>query len=79
MDSLVFFIWFDVRIWRIAEVILHSAALYRELGVPPDEPYLLGVNHGGLQGREFWTSRGGLFLQRGRFAHVEDALALDYQ
>ena len=43
-------IWFDIRILRVAEVILHSATLYRELGVPPDEPYILAVNHRGLEG-----------------------------
>jgi hypothetical protein len=50
------FIWFDVRIWRIAELFLHSAALYRELAVPPDEPYLLAINHSRLEGRGFWSS-----------------------
>jgi len=49
-------IWFDVRIWRIAEVFLHSAALYRELGIPPEEPYVLAVNHRGLEAREFYVS-----------------------
>lgn len=49
-------IWFDTRIWRITEVILHSAVLYRELGIPPDEPYVLAINHRGLEGREFYYS-----------------------
>jgi hypothetical protein len=43
------------RVWRIAEVILHSAALYRELGIAPNEPYLLRVGHGGLASRELDT------------------------
>ena len=49
-------VWFDIRVWRIAEVVLHSAALYRELPIPPAEPYLLSVGHGGLDGRELYTS-----------------------
>ncbi len=60
-------LWFDIRIWRIAEVILHSATLCRELGIPPDEPYVLAVNHRGLQGREFYVSTAGWFVSRGRF------------
>jgi len=44
-------LWFDVRIWRIAEVILHSASIYRELAIPTDEPYSLAVNHRGLNER----------------------------
>ncbi len=66
------FIWFDVRIWRIAEVLLHSAVLYRELGVPPDEPYLLAVNHFGLEGREFRTSDLGRWVLPGRFCRYSD-------
>ncbi|MBI4202724.1 MAG: hypothetical protein HY532_06415 [Chloroflexi bacterium] len=60
-------LWFDVRIWRIAEVILHSASLYRELGIPPDEPYVLAVNHHGLAGRELYTSNPRRFVSPGRF------------
>ena len=59
-------IWFDVRIWRVAEVILHSATLYRELGIPPDEPYMLAVNHRGLEGREFYVSTPRRHVSRGR-------------
>lgn len=59
-------IWFDVRIWRIAEVILHSATLYRELGIPPNEPYVVAVNHQGLEGREFYVSTPSRFVRRGR-------------
>jgi hypothetical protein len=49
-------IWFDIRIWRITEVFLHSATLYRELGIPPEEPYALAINHRGLEAREFYVS-----------------------
>jgi len=59
-------VWFDVRIWRIAEVLLHSAALYRELGIPPNEPYVLAVNHQGLEGREFYVSTANRIVFRGR-------------
>ena len=44
--------WFDTSIWRIAEAMLHSAALYRALRVGPDKPYVLSVKHHGLKGRE---------------------------
>jgi hypothetical protein len=62
-------IWFDVRIWRIAEVFLHSAALYRELGISPEEPYALAVNHWGLEGREFYVSTPRRSVCRGRICY----------
>ena len=64
-------LWFDMRIWRIAEVLLHSAALYRELDIPPDEPYTLEVSHLGLKDREFWTTEAGRFIRRGHFCREQ--------
>ena len=66
-------IWFDIRIWRVTEVILHSSTLYRELGIPPDEPYVLAVNHRGLEGREFYTSTPRRFISRGRICHSQES------
>lgn len=59
-------IWFDIRIWRIAEVFLHSSTLYRELGIAPEEPYALVINHGGLASREFYVSTPSRHVRRGR-------------
>lgn len=53
----------------VAEVILHSASLYQELGIAPDEPYTLAVNHSGLEGREFWVSTPRRSVERGRICH----------
>lgn len=61
-------IWWDIRIWRIAEVLLHSARLYRELGIPADSPYYLTINHGGLADREFYSSSFNYFTRRGKFS-----------
>ena len=58
-------IWFEVRIWRIAEVVLHSATIYRELGVPPDEPYILTINHEGLNGRTLTASEPRRYVHQG--------------
>jgi hypothetical protein len=66
-------IWFDVRVWRIAEVILHSATLYRELNIAPNEPYLLAINHQGLVGREFYTSSASRVVFRGRICRSPSA------
>jgi len=67
-------LWFDIRIWRIAEILLHGAALYRELKVPPNEPFILEISHLGLNGREFGTSHvGRRYITPGRLCHVEDA------
>ena len=66
-------LWLDLRIFRIAEMILHSASLYRALEVPPNEPYVLSVNHGGLRGREFWANSSRWHLRRGRVAQVDES------
>ena len=66
-------LWFDIRIWRIAEALLHSAALYRLLGVEPDQPYVLSMNHYGLQGREFYASKPLHWIRRGYVSSVERA------
>ena len=58
-------LWFDIRIWRIAEALLHSANLYRALGVKPDQPYALSLNHHGLNGREFYASEASYGVRRG--------------
>jgi len=67
-------IWFDVRIWRIAEVLLHSTTLYRELGIPPEEPYALAVNHQGLEKREFYVSTARRFVPLGRICRSSVAM-----
>ena len=66
-------LWFDLRIWRIVEIILHSASLYQALGIPPDEPFLLSIAHLGLKGREFYTSTPLRHVRRGRFSQVAEA------
>ena len=49
-------LWVDVTIHRIALTLLQSADLYRELNIPPDEPYVLSIKHGGLKGRTSYAS-----------------------
>ena len=58
-------LWFDLRVWRIAEALLHSAALYRALGIQPDQPYALSVNHYGLEGRELYFRKATYRIERG--------------
>ena len=69
--------WFDVRLWRIAEILLHGARLYQCLGLPPATPYSLSITHAGLSGREFWASQMdsalGEALCRGRIAQTDRA------
>ena len=62
---------FDIRIVMIAGALLRGVALYRELGVPPNEPYLLSVNHGRLQGRDFYASRWYFPIDPGRTSHAD--------
>lgn len=66
-------LWFDVRLWRIAEILLHGARLYQMLGLTPETPYSLSITHAGLNGREFWASRMDWMLGRGRVAQTDRA------
>lgn len=66
-------LWFNTRIWRIAELILHSASLSRELGVTPSEPYELAINHQGLVDRELYSSDMQWRLPRGMICRVPTA------
>jgi hypothetical protein len=44
-------IYFDTRIWRIAEGLQHCVNLYRALGVPPEAEIRIQMVHHGLRGR----------------------------
>jgi hypothetical protein len=44
-------IYFDTRIWRVAEALLHCSNLYRELELPPETPIAMRIVHSGLKGR----------------------------
>jgi len=44
-------IFFNTRIVRITETLMYAARLYSGLDVPRDAHYLVGIRHGGLQGR----------------------------
>ena len=50
-------LWVDLSIYRIALALLQSADIYRDLNVPPDEPYVLLIKHGGIKGRSSYASR----------------------
>ena len=49
-------LWVDLAISRVARDLLDSAAIYEGLGIPPDEPYLCSIAHGGLSGRVIYAS-----------------------
>jgi hypothetical protein len=53
--------------------LLHSASLYRELGIAPTEGYLLAINHSGLEGRELSSSNMRREIHRGRICRVDRA------
>ena len=55
-------LWFDLAIRRITFELMESVALYKELGVAPDEPYLLKIRHGGLRGRTLYAASPNYFF-----------------
>ena len=49
-------IWFDIRIVRATEALLHCANLYKALGVDPGTHVEMTVRYGGLRGRRLTAS-----------------------
>lgn len=49
-------LYFDTRIWRIAEALLHCASLYQALDVPAETEIRIQIAHRGLQGRRLQAS-----------------------
>lgn len=44
-------LFFDTRIWRVAEIFLHCSRLYRELELPLKSQINVYISHHGLDGR----------------------------
>ena len=44
-------VYFDTRIWRVAEALLHCSNLYEDLDVAADTPISIRIDHSGLRGR----------------------------
>ena len=49
-------LWFDLAIFRITRALLHGTRLYEELGITPDEGYLVAIKHRGLHRRTIYSS-----------------------
>jgi hypothetical protein len=49
-------LYFDTRIWRIAEVLLHCANLYRVLDVTAETEIRIQIAHCGIRGRTLTAS-----------------------
>lgn len=62
-------LWVDVTIHRIAFELWKGAALYRELGVPLDEPYILSIKHEGLNGRARYAKDADYIDYRFQYSH----------
>ena len=49
-------LWFDLAIFRIARALLHGARLYEELGIAPNEGFLVTIKHRGIHRRTIYSS-----------------------
>ena len=48
-------LWFDLAIFRIARALLHGARLYEEMGIAPNEGFLVTIKHRGLHRRTVYS------------------------
>jgi hypothetical protein len=48
--------FFDTRLWRVAEGVKHCLTLYKKIGVAPTSKIKLQVNHYGINGRQLTAS-----------------------
>ena len=65
-------LFFDIRIWRIAEAINHCIKLYTELGLPPGTKLYIRIEHKGLKNRTLTSGNQRRRLWEGRTS-VEDS------
>lgn len=56
--------WFDVKIWRIAEVVDHTFELYKALGVDPSDKIDFSISHLGIKDRILSRSQGAPLYRR---------------
>ena len=65
-------LYFDTRIWRIAEGLLHCANLYRSLAVPTETEIRVQIAHHGLEGRTLLAANPVRFMMHGRTSHENE-------
>jgi len=67
-------LYFDTRIWRIAEALLHCANLYRALGLSLETEIRIQITHCGLRGRRLTSSDSmRAFTMVGRVCHEDQS------
>jgi len=67
-------LYFDTRIWRIAEGLLHCANLYRSLDVPAETEISVQIVHHGLQNRRLKSSDPQrAMMMYGRLSHEDES------
>ncbi len=67
-------LYFDTRIWRIAEGLLHCANLYRALELPAETEIRIQIVHRGLQGRTLLASdQMRALTMSGRISHENES------
>ena len=67
-------LYFDTRIWRIAEALLHCANLYRALDVPAETEIRIQNVHHGLRGRKLTASdQMRAITMSGRISHENES------
>lgn len=63
-------LWFDVAVWRIAEIFDHAVALYLALGISASEKIEFVIMYTGLSGRRLSSTKAPIF---GGIATVENS------
>jgi hypothetical protein len=67
-------IYFDTRIWRVAESLLHCANLYQALRLATETEIRIQIVHRGLQGRRLTASDGmRAITMSGRTSHENES------
>jgi hypothetical protein len=68
-------VYFDTRIWRIAEALLHCSHLYQALDVAAETEIRIQIVHTGLQGRKLIASDTiRAITMSGRISHENESL-----
>jgi hypothetical protein len=66
-------IYFDTRIWRVAESLLHCSNLYKQLGVESDQSISIKILHSGLKDRVLGVGDPMRMMQWDRKSHENES------
>ena len=71
-------LYFDIRIWRVAEVFLYCSRLYKEFGLRDTEKVKIHITHSGLKDRVLTANNPGRLWPQRNICSVDEPVKYDF-